>query len=99
MKLEELKKKIDASPDRRARVDERKREIRRALELEELRTSHKVTQEALAKTLGVSQARISKLERQQDARLSTLRSYIEALGGELEVNAVFDDEKIPLDVH
>lgn len=47
-------------------------------------------------TLGVSQARVSKLEHQADARVSTLRAYVRALGGELETSAVFDDERIDL---
>lgn len=98
MNVEELKREIAASPKRRARVEEIKREMRREMQLEELRTSHRVTQKQLAETLGVSQARVSKLEKQDDARLSTLRAYVEALGGALEVNAVFDEERIPLDV-
>jgi predicted transcriptional regulator len=46
--------------------------------------------------LGVSQPRVSKLEHQVDARVSTLKAYVRALGGELEISAVFDDERIPL---
>lgn len=96
MKVQELIDKVNASPELRARVDAHKREIRKALQLEELRDSRNVTQDRLAKVLGVSQARVSKLEGQDDARLSTLRAYVEALGGELEVSAVFGDERISL---
>lgn len=96
MNVQELIDKINTTPALRARVDARKQEIRKALQLEELRASRKVTQDLLANMLGVSQARVSKLEGQNDARLSTLRAYVEALGGELEVNAVFGDERIPL---
>ena len=43
-----------------------------------------------------SQGQVSETERRQDLRLSTLRSYVEALGGELEVIASFGDKRIKL---
>lgn len=94
--LDELRRQVDASPGRRARVEAIKEDMRRELRLEELRAQHRVTQEQIATTLGVSQARVSKLEHQADARVSTLRAYVRALGGELEISAVFDDERIDL---
>ncbi len=94
--LHELRRQVDASPARRARVEAIKHDMRRELRLEDLRAQHRVTQEQIATTLGVSQARVSKLEHQADARVSTLRAYVRALGGELEISAVFDDERIDL---
>jgi DNA-directed RNA polymerase specialized sigma subunit len=94
--LDDLKQKVDASPRRRERVDQLKSELRRELALEELRKDRGVSQEQLADALGVSQVRISRLGRQSDAQLSTLRAYIEALGGELELAAVFGEERVPL---
>ena len=44
----------------------------------------------------VSQANISRIERQDDLKLSTLERYIEALGGRLEVRAIFGDEHVVL---
>ena len=44
----------------------------------------------------VTQANISRIERQEDLKLSTLERYIEALGGRLEVRAVFDDGDVLL---
>lgn len=94
--LDVLRREVDAAPARRARVEAIKQDMRRELRLEELRAQHRVTQEQIATTLGVSQARVSKLEHQADARVSTLRAYVRALGGELEISAVFDDERIDL---
>jgi hypothetical protein len=47
----------------------------------------------VAGRLGVSQGNVSELERREDLYLSTLREYVEALGGTLELTAVFDDER------
>jgi DNA-binding XRE family transcriptional regulator len=84
-------KAIDSDPIRRARVDELKRGINDALALAELRGDQELTQSDLAKVLGVSQARISQIERDDDLYVSTLRGYVEALGGRLELRAVFED--------
>ena len=96
--FKELKAPIEADPLRRARVNERKQAMRDVLALAGLRASREVTQEGLADALGVSQPNISRIEHQDDAYLSTLRSYVEALGGRLEVRAVFDDQTVELDV-
>jgi hypothetical protein len=73
-----------------------KAQPRREMLLRELRESREVPQEELAKSLDVSQAHVSQTERRGDLRLSTLRGYIEALGGELVVSAKFDGERIDL---
>jgi hypothetical protein len=52
----------------------------------------------LAEALDVSQPNVSRIEHQDDVFLSTLRSYVEALGGRLEVRAVFDDLTVDLEV-
>jgi hypothetical protein len=44
----------------------------------------------------MAQGELSKIENREDHRLSTLRRYIKALGGDLEVVAVFDDKRIRL---
>lgn len=94
--LDDLRREVDAAPDRRANVEDLKTRMRRELALEELRRERGVSQEQLAEALGVSQVRVSRLGRQSDAQLSTLRAYIEALGGELELTAVFGDERLEL---
>lgn len=70
--------------------------LRVAMELSELRGSRGVTQVELAERLGKRQGTISELERREDVFVSSLREYIEALGGHLEISAVFDEERVPL---
>lgn len=69
--------------------------------LQELREQRRVSQVELATKLGVRQPTVSKIERRDDVALSTLRRYVEALGGELHVTAQFTDGKfeIELDDH
>jgi len=71
----------------------------RAYKLREIRDAYGINQDALASRLGVSQSRVSRIERgdMEHAELATLRSYIRALGGELEISARFGDERITLD--
>jgi len=63
----------------------------RQAELADLRRAQGYTQMQLSKILGVSQGQVSKVERQADLYLSTLASYLEALGAELELAAVLED--------
>lgn len=64
--------------------------------LRRLRLGRRVTQQQLAGRLGTTQPEISKLERRRDVRLSTLRAYVAALGGSLELAARFDGEEVEL---
>ena len=57
--------------------------------LQELRTRRGMTQWDLAGRLSIQQAAVSKLETRTDVYVSMLRSFVEALGGKLEINAVF----------
>ena len=66
------------------------------LELQALRKSRHVTQVDLAKAMQVEQAAVSKLEHRDDMYVSTLRSYVQALGGELKLVASFPDGDIAL---
>ena len=62
------------------------------LSLAELRRAREMTQEQLAADLHVGQASIAKLERRADMYLSTLRRFVEAMGGELEIVARFPNQ-------
>lgn len=82
--------------ERLAEIGEKMRAEVRAHRLAEVRERHNVSQTDLAKRIGVSQSRISRLERGDLGRagVPTLRGYVEALGGEIEVVAKFGDERI-----
>jgi len=88
----------EMTPERRQRVDSIKSAMADAQRLFDLRASRGVTQVELAARLGIRQASVSELERRDDVYLSTLRGYVEALGGHLEVSAVFGDESVPLSI-
>jgi predicted XRE-type DNA-binding protein len=61
----------------------------REMALDELRAARALTQEHLSTILGVQQSAVSKLEHRADMYVSTLRHFIEAMGGQLEIRAVF----------
>jgi len=71
-----------------------KRAMRDAQQLGALRAAQDVTRAEIADRLNVSQANISRIEHEDDLYLSTLRSYVEALGGELDVTARFPDGRV-----
>ena len=56
-----------------------------------LRLARQQTQVALAERLDIQQTAVSRIERRTDLLLSTMRGYVEALGGKLELRAVFPD--------
>ena len=93
-KFKELQKKISA--ERRARVEERVREAISEMALDELRTAREFTQAELSQVLRVDQGSISKLERRTDMYIGTLRRYIEAMGGSLQIRAVFPDGEVQI---
>ena len=66
------------------------------MNLRALRESTGKTQEEIAITASMGQSELSRLERRDDHLLSTLRRYVAALGGELEVVAILGDKRIPL---
>lgn len=86
-----LRKQIDADAGRRERVDEH-----RAATLAEVRRELDRTQVVVAERLEVTRANVSQIERADDVRLSTLGRYVEALGGRLELRAVFPDRTVDL---
>jgi DNA-binding XRE family transcriptional regulator len=88
--------KDQMSPERRARVDAAAYLGLLEMDLRELRQEAGKTQADLAEIAEMTQAELSKLERRDDHLLSTLRRYVGALGGQLEVVAVFDNKRISL---
>lgn len=72
--------------DRRGRIEARAQELVAEVEgLKELRLLAERSQEQIAETLGVKQPSVHKIERQTDLYLSTLRRFVEAAGGKLEL--------------
>lgn len=82
----------ELSPERRARVEARTAElIAEEQSLRDLRQACQLTQQHMAKKLGVKQHSISRLEQRSDMLLSTLRDYVGKMGGELVLTARFPD--------
>ena len=96
-RFSELPKEVDARPGARERLAVKRTETLEEIRLYELRTEAG-GQVELAGRLEVSQGAISKLEHSDDVRVSTLRQYLEALGGRLEFVAVFagEDRRVPI---
>lgn len=76
------------------RVATYKRLMEAEVRLADLRRRRGVSQATIARALDVSQPNVSRVEQEDDVYLSTLARYIAALGGHLEVQAVFPDETI-----
>jgi len=93
-KFSELRERM--SPERRARNAERAAAIIAAMDLAELRGALDLTQEELAERLQVAQSNVSRLEHRDDMLISTLRQVVEAMGGELHLEAVFPDGGVRL---
>jgi transcriptional regulator with XRE-family HTH domain len=66
------------------------------LSLNQLREARSLTQTSLAQLLGIPQGGISRLERRTDMYVSTLRNYIRAMGGELNITAVFPNGAVEI---
>ncbi len=84
----------DFTPERRRRIDEMTNKMIAEMPLHELRRARALTQQDLAKSLNVNQPAVSKMEQRTDAYISSLRSYIEAVGGKLRITAEFPEGEI-----
>src|SRR6266851_8836480 len=80
------------SPAERKNVENRATElIAEEMSLRDLRKARKLTQTRVAKTLGITQDSVSRLEKRSDLLLSTLRKTVKAMGGEVHIVAQFPD--------
>lgn len=84
------------SPEQLRQIDDGVEQELLEMDLRALRESAGLTQEELAQRVAITQSQLSKLERREDYRLSTLRRYVAALGGQLEIIAVVDGKRIHL---
>jgi transcriptional regulator with XRE-family HTH domain len=89
----DIRRQISVNEDR---VEAYRRLLDAEMRLNDLRRRRGLSQAQVARALEVSQPNISRIEQEDDVYLSTLARYVAALGGRLEVNAVFDDETVPL---
>lgn len=91
-----LSDKLRSTPEGRAQVESQRRLTEAVIELTKLREARGATQRQIADAWEVSQANISQVEHTPDVFVSTLSKYVEALGGRLEITAVFPDQAICL---
>jgi hypothetical protein len=89
-------KRSQLSPAARARVDQRVRAEVEELTLQGLRRCLELTQSEVGVSAAMTQSELSRLEGRSDHLTSTLRRYVEALGGTLEISAVFGKRRIKL---
>jgi len=85
------------SDEQESEIQERFENEVRKLSLNQVREARSLTQVSLASALQVNQGTVSKLERRTDMYVSTLRSYIEAMGGQLQIRAVFPDGEVEIE--
>lgn len=93
-KFDEIRRHAPDNPE----VVARGQAMETAERLAQLRKARGMTQSTVAASMGVRQPSISELERRDDVYLSTLRDYVEALGGRLRLVADFEDEEYEISV-
>lgn len=88
--LDKMKKRIKLSPEREQKIAQRAQMlIEEEMTLRELRKVQQLTQESMAKLLGIEQDSVSRMERRADMLLSTMSSFVNAMGGSLRLIAEF----------
>ncbi len=93
-KFRDLRAKM--SSEAQARAHQKALAMMAGLPLAELRQARHLSQEQLASVLEVKQPAVAKLEKKTDMYISTLRRFIEAMGGELEIKARFPDGDVTI---
>lgn len=93
-KFKDLRKAM--SPEAQARAHEKAMAMMAELPLAELRQARYFSQEQLAAELSVKQPAVAKIEKKTDMYISTLRRFIEAMGGQLEIRAHFPEGDVKI---
>lgn len=88
-KFSELRDSLPA--DVRANARAKTDAFRLSMRLEEVRKARRMTQKTLAKNLGMTQPSLSKMEKQDDLHIRTLRKFVEAMGGRLDISVTFPE--------
>jgi len=94
-KFSELQARM--TPQARADAERILQQHLKEMPLHELRKAQQMSQDTLAMALNINQAAVSKMERRTDMYISTLRNYIRAMGGELEIVATFPDGQVKIE--
>jgi DNA-binding XRE family transcriptional regulator len=90
--LKNVRDKLQLTPERAAGIEARSKQlIEEELTLRDLRKAQRLTQQQLAELLHIEQDSISRMERRADMLLSTMNSYVQAMGGVLRLVAEFPD--------
>jgi DNA-binding XRE family transcriptional regulator len=92
--FQSLYQKLPAT--KRTQIEKRVNETLAEMELKELRAHRHLSQTVVGEALGIKQAAVSRIEGRDDLMLSTLQSYIEALGGSLELIAHFPEGDVKI---
>jgi transcriptional regulator with XRE-family HTH domain len=85
------------SPEQEAEIARRVKEAVGVMTLYKIREARSLTQVNLAKVLNINQGAVSRMEKRADMYVSTLRNFIQAMGGQLQIKAIFPDAEIEID--
>lgn len=85
------------SPEAEERIRRSVEEAAIVMRLYQLREARNLTQVHLAKVLEINQGAVSRVEKRRDMYVSTLRSYIEAMGGQLQIKAIFPEGEVEIE--
>lgn len=96
MSLQKWEKKVLDAPGAPERVAEVEDELRLAAGLTALREQAELSQRDVAERIGVSQPRIAAIERASNVTIDVLSQYVDAIGGQLEINVRKGNRRIPL---
>jgi DNA-binding XRE family transcriptional regulator len=88
--VEDVLKKLPRK-ERKAIEARRQELLAEYMTLQDLRKARELTQQRMAELLGIKQANVSRIEKRSDLLLSTLGSYVAAMGGRLRLVAEFPD--------
>ena len=88
--------KKNMSPSAQKKADKKTEKLLSEMCLQELRQARQMSQVKLAEELHTKQANISQIERRTDMYISTLRDFIHAIGGELDILAKFPEGTIQI---
>ena len=94
-KWQDIRKPL--TPEAEERIQQGVKEAAAVMTLHQLREARSLTQVNLAKVLQINQGAVCKMEKRTDMYVSTLRNFIQAMGGQLQVKAIFPEGEVQID--